>query len=44
MEEIIPEEEDRIDETVDVGTDAAQAGDVEDSKAATNLIDRGEAV
>ena len=44
MEEILPAEEDRMDETVDVGTDATQAGDVKDSKAATNPIDRGYAV
>ena len=43
-DDVIPKEEYRMDGTVDVGVDVAQAGDVEDSKTTTTPMDRGEDV
>ena len=42
--EVIPTDEDRMDETADVGTDTSQAGDMEDSKAVTTPMDGGGSV
>ena len=43
-EEVISTEEDMMDGTVDVGADAAHAGDAEDRKNSTTPTDGGEAV